>query len=171
MLPGGSDRSSPVNNINDNIPMDDILQPSTSVPQTPKTPKSNSKSKLLNSITKSIGSKTPPRMGLMRSPSSSKQPPAMNKEPSGEVHSGNTLENYVLPHSLRMDTVDVNAAQGGMDVIKVSKVSCLRYCIVCLTEVFVKCVLFRMDLCFPSKKVSHEFLSHSFRMESNNPEG
>ena len=101
--------------------MDDILQPSTSVPQTPKTPKS--KSKLLNSLTKSIGSKTPPRMGLMRSPSSSKQPPAMKKEPSGEVHSGDTLENYVLPPTLRMDTVDVNAAQGGMEVIKVSKVS------------------------------------------------
>jgi len=119
----GSDRSSPVNN-SDNVPMDDILQPSTSVPQTPKTPKSN-KSKLLNSLTKSIGSKTPPRkMGLMRSPSSSKQqPPAMNKEISGEVHSGDTLENYVLPHTLRMDTVDVNAAQGGMEVIKVSKVS------------------------------------------------
>ena len=117
----GSDRSSPVNN-SDNVPMDDILQPSTSVPQTPKTPKSN-KSKLLNSLTKSIGSKTPPRMGLMRSPSSSKQPPAMNSQPSGEVHSGDTLENYVLPPTLRMDTVDVNAAQGGMEVIKVSKVS------------------------------------------------
>jgi len=121
----GSDRSSPIHN-NDTVPMDNILQPSTSVPQTPKTPKSNSKSKLLNSITKSIVSKTPPRMGLMRSPSSSKQPPAMNKEPSGEVHSGDTLETYVLPHSLRMDTVDVNAAQGGMEVIKVSKVSDLR---------------------------------------------
>ena len=121
----GSDRSSPVNN-NYTVPMDDILQPSTSVPQTPKTPKSN-KSKLLNSITKSIGSKTPPRM--MRGTSSvlkktpGKKPPAMNKEPSGEVNSGDTLENYVLPHVLRMDTVDVNAAQGGMEVIKVSKVS------------------------------------------------
>lgn len=82
---------------------------------------------------KSIGSKTPPRMGILRSPSSSKtkkQPPAMNKKPSGEVHSGDTLENYVLPHNLRMDAVDVNAAQGGMEVIKVSKVSVLRYNIV-----------------------------------------
>ena len=166
MLPSarsGSDRSSPVNN-SVNVPMDDILQPSTSVPQTPKTPKS--KSKLLNSLTKSIGSKTPPRMGLMRSPSSSKQPPAMNM-PSGEVHSGDTLENYVLPHSLRMDTVDVNAAaQGGMEVIKVSKVSVL-YC--CLTEVmFVKCVYLRLNLCciVPHTNVSYSsiflFSIHSF---------
>ena len=121
----GSDRSSPVNNNSDNVPNNDILQQSTSVPpQTPKTPKSKSKL-LLNSLTKSIGSKTPPRR-LMRSPSSSKQPPAMNKEISGEVHSGDTLENYVLPPTLRMDTVDVNAAQGGMEVIKVSKVSALE---------------------------------------------
>ncbi len=37
------------------------------------------------------------------------------------VHSGTTLENYVLPRSLRMDVLDVSA-NGGMEVIKVSKV-------------------------------------------------
>lgn len=37
------------------------------------------------------------------------------------VHSGTTLENYVLPQSLRMDVVD-EYANGGMEVIKVSKV-------------------------------------------------
>lgn len=126
----GSDRSSPVNN-NDNVPMDDILQPST--PQTPNTPKTKSGilSSLSKSATKSIGSKTPPRMmrgasSVLKKTPGKKQPPAMNKERSGEVHSGDTLETYVLPHILRMDTVDVNAAQGGMEVIKVSKVSCFE---------------------------------------------
>ena len=37
------------------------------------------------------------------------------------VHSGTTLENYVLPRNLRMDVVD-EYANGGMEVIKVSKV-------------------------------------------------
>ena len=121
----GSDRSSPVNN-SDNVPMDDIL-PST--PQTPNTLKTKSSilSSLSKSATKSIGSKTPPRLmrgasSVLKKTPSKKQPPAMNM-PSGEVHSGDTLENYVLPPTLRMDTVDVNAAQGGMEVIKVSKVS------------------------------------------------
>jgi hypothetical protein len=121
----GSGRSSPINN-NDNVPMDDIL-PST--PQTPNTLKTKSSilSSLSKSATKSIGSKTPPRLmrgasSVLKKTPSKKQPPAMNM-PSGEVHSGDTLENYVLPPTLRMDTVDVNAAQGGMEVIKVSKVS------------------------------------------------
>ena len=37
------------------------------------------------------------------------------------VHSGTTLENYVLPRNLRMDVVD-EYTNGGMEVIKVSKV-------------------------------------------------
>ena len=122
----GSDRSFPIHN-NDTVPIDDILQPST--PQTPNTPKTKSGilSSLSKSATKSIGSKTPPRMmrgasSVLKKTPGKKQSPAMNM-PSGEVHSGDTLETYVLPHILRMDTVDVNAAQGGMEVIKVSKVS------------------------------------------------
>jgi hypothetical protein len=49
------------------------------------------------------------------------------------VHSGNTLEKYVLPRSLRMDVVD-EYGNGGMEVIKVSKVGmsfyfcCRRLC-------------------------------------------
>ena len=39
----------------------------------------------------------------------------------GAIHSGNTLETYVLPPSLRMNVVD-EYANGGMEVIKVSKV-------------------------------------------------
>jgi len=42
------------------------------------------------------------------------------------VHSGNTLEKYVLPRSLRMDVVD-EYGNGGMEVIKVSKVGMLFY--------------------------------------------
>ena len=111
------------------------------VPSTPKTPKAFAFGKSISS------GKTPPRMirgassvlhKVMDSTPGSKKkssaataavPPAMppksseksmnNEEP---VHSGNTLENYVLPMNLRMDTVDVNQAQGGMEVIKVSKV-------------------------------------------------
>ena len=39
-----------------------------------------------------------------------------------EVHSGNTLESYVLPKSLKMHSFDVNFMTSGMEVIKVSKV-------------------------------------------------
>ena len=55
-------------------------------------------------------------------PSNSSEKSMNNEEP---VHSGNALENYILPMNLRINTVDVNQAQGGMEVIKVSKV--LRY--------------------------------------------
>lgn len=115
------------------------------VPSTPKTPSRLTPNRAF-AFGKSISSgKTPPRMGrgassvlhkvMDSTPGSKKKssaavPPAMppkgseksmnNEEP---VHSGNTLENYVLPMNLRMDTVDVNQAQGGMEVIKVSKVN------------------------------------------------
>ena len=118
------------------------------VPSTPKTPSRLTPNRAF-AFGKSISSgKTPPRMirgassvlhKVMDSTPGSKKkssaatasvPPAMppksseksmnNEEP---VHSGNTLENYVLPMNLRMGTVDVNQAQGGMEVIKVSKVN------------------------------------------------
>ena len=113
------------------------------VPSTPKTPSRLTPNRAF-AFGKSISGKTPPRMirgassvlhKVMDSTPGSKKkssaavPPAMppkgseksmnNEEP---VHSGNTLENYVLPMNLRMGTVDVIQAQGGMEVIKVSKV-------------------------------------------------
>ena len=59
--------------------------------------------------------------------SSSQSKKAPKKSSNGEVHSGHTLENYVLPPVLRMDNGvgdDNTANQGnvGMEVIKVSKV-------------------------------------------------
>ena len=66
---------------------------------------------------------------IMRGPSSqsNKGRKAPTKSSNGEVHSGSTLENYVLPPVLRMDNGvgdDNTANQGnvGMEVIKVSKV-------------------------------------------------
>ena len=47
-----------------------------------------------------------------------------------EVHSGNTLESYVLPKSLRMHSFDVNFMTSGMEVIKVSKVGLVYHVVV-----------------------------------------
>ena len=72
---------------------------------------------------------TPSKIMRGSSSHSSKGRKAPTKSSNGEiVHSGTTLENYVLPPALRMDTGvgdDNTANQGnnvGMEVIKVSKV-------------------------------------------------
>lgn len=47
-------------------------------------------------------------------------------------HSGNSLENYVLPYILRMDMMDTTTNhQGGMEVIKVSKVCPILFVACC----------------------------------------
>lgn len=48
------------------------------------------------------------------------------------MHSGDTLENYVVPSKLRMNAWDMNL-DSGMEVIKVSKVRKLKhlYVLVC----------------------------------------
>ena len=44
------------------------------------------------------------------------------------VHSGSTLESYVLPANLRIDDQETNLALSCMEVIKVSKVSIYMLC-------------------------------------------
>lgn len=65
------------------------------------------------------------------------------------VHSGTTLENYVLPKSLRMDVVD-EYANGGMEVIKVSKVCMLFWVIVVFRRYLVAAVPWPIHLSSPS---------------------
>jgi hypothetical protein len=49
-------------------------------------------------------------------------PGLAERDVTSEWHSGSTLESYVLPLNLRMDTNETNLALSGMEVIKVSKV-------------------------------------------------
>lgn len=48
-------------------------------------------------------------------------PGLAERDVTSEWHSGSTLESYVLPLNLRMDTNETNLALSGMEVIKVSK--------------------------------------------------
>lgn len=49
-------------------------------------------------------------------------------ESSKQWHSGSTLESYVLPTNLRIDDNETNLALSCMEVIKVSKVSRDKLC-------------------------------------------
>jgi hypothetical protein len=66
---------------------------------------------------------TPPRASRRASSKSDceQNGDADNEEAQAPIHSGNTLESYVLPKSLRMNRWDVNFLTSGIEVIKVSK--------------------------------------------------
>ena len=79
---------------------------------------------------------TPPRMSRQTDPHGGQNGQHADNEEAQQIHSGNTLDSYVLPKSLRMNRWDVNFLTSGIEVIKVSKVS---------TEIFVMNIIMGGD--------------------------
>ena len=61
------------------------------------------------------------------------------------VHSGSTLESYVLPANLRIDDNETNLALSCMEVIKVSKVSIHMLCCNLATNISYAHILFSLS--------------------------
>ncbi len=97
------------------------LQPHQSLPRP-----SSRRVKTPTKLTKlKSGLPTPPRLRRPRSSHVGNSGNERSGASNGPVHSGNTLESYVVPKNLRMSPDDVNFVMSGMEVVKVSKVGCM----------------------------------------------
>ena len=97
-------------------------QPSQQQPPQQPRQKPHRRLRSSNKLKLKLASSNPPRLRRPQTHSSIGRNCQTYPQSSEPVHSGNTLESYVVPPNLRMNPLDMNAANSGMEVIKVSKV-------------------------------------------------